>query len=133
MCSVLLNASVDVRYENPETVGDPVAVSVIAFYHPRATSIISIGSYPGLSNKLFTKARERVCAFTVRALFVSLVVARRSRGTCVFGYFTSTTKCFLHYSFYFALAKFVEKRKVRLHFVTESNLVARKFKISLSG
>lgn len=97
MCSALLNASVDARYENPEIVGDPV--SVIALYHPRATSIISIGSYPGLSNKLFTKARECVCAFTVRALFVLLVVARRSRGTCVFGYFTSTTKCFLHYSF----------------------------------
>lgn len=30
MCSVLLNASVDVRYENPETVGDPVAVSLLS-------------------------------------------------------------------------------------------------------
>lgn len=111
MCSVLLNASVDVWYENPETVGDPVAVSLIAFYHPRATSIISIGSYPGLSNKLFTKARECVCAFTVRALFVLLLIARRSRGTCVL-VISQLRNVSVFCIIDFVLAKFVKRKRL---------------------
>lgn len=87
--------------EDPETVGDPVTVFLIAFYHPHATSVISIGSYPGLSNKLFAKRRECVCAFTVRALFVLLIAARRSRGTRAFRRFARTMARFEipdHYS-----------------------------------
>jgi len=86
-CSVLLNASIDVRRPGNRW----RSRRSLSYRILPSSSIISIGSYLGLSNKLFAKGRECVCAFTVRALFVLLVAARRSRGTRVYCYFTLST------------------------------------------
>jgi len=83
VCSVLLNALVDVwcTRKPGNHWRSRRSLSVIAFYHPPTTSVISIGSYSGLYNKLFAKRRECMCVFTIRALFVLMVTTRRSRGT----------------------------------------------------